>query len=682
MRPPATAILLVLLTATALPAFAGTLAPAAVEAEDLLADVPAHRQPLVRALVDAARQDASPAEKGLDAADLLLAGSAAGLDPVPQTLRWAQEDLRTARAVLEAHEAQGLTDVQRAEAYARVLTDHQLRGLPAAAAAVPLERPAHEDVASALRALAQRHGQTLSPEQEESLASFDALPAQVRADLLRVVDAFIALDVATAAAFAGPDGAAQEALAPVLEARMALVSAALALFESTRSPSMAAVACITWPAPPLWWIELGACPPTAYCFGDIQLIIDQSGNDMYCNNAGGNNLSNGLLCPPLPGVTAAVLDLDGNDVYAPAGGMRGCGVNGGGVAGTGIIVDVLGHDRYHANHEGTNGGGADGGAGLILDVAGDDVRIAGDEGTNGGGAFSGRGGILDVAGNDRYQASSGFGMWVGGGTNGGALMRAQGILLDVQGEDTYVAGPQGANGGAHEIARGFLMDVLGNDVYQATGLGVNGGASVESLGVLVDVAGDDRYQGGNGGVNGGSVSTSTSLLLDAVGSDRYVGGSSGVNGGVAGGGQAYLIDVLGDDSYEAQGYGTNGGAYHGGLTSTSQAYLVDLMGFDAYVDDTGYGSTGGAYGAGAQGFHFDFGLLGWLGMGFDVDYYQGPAAAFVGQNGAVENGANGGLLLNWGGWGDTYCDAYNFFGCMVDWTISPKGSGSGTQSDF
>lgn len=187
---------------------------------------------------------------------------------------------------------------------------------------------------------------------------------------------------------------------------------------------------------------------------DYALLLDRGGDDTYNNNAGGT--SKRLRSTPR---AAALGDFGGNDSYK--------GRNGGGVLGTGFLLDMGSNsDTYNATGGGSNGGGG-AGLGFLMDAGGDDAYNAPGGGTNGGGVTGGKGFLLDAGGNDKYFATD-F------GTNGGGWQGGMGTLIDVAGHDTYTAGSGGVNGGVQNDVRGVNQPV-------------------PAVGLLVDAGGNDKY---------------------------------------------------------------------------------------------------------------------------------------------------------------------------------------------
>jgi hypothetical protein len=348
-------------------------------------------------------------------------------------------------------------------------------GLPHLAAPVA---PRHAAPSEALLALAARHGEAPSGADLQRLRDLDARPEPLRGSLTRTVDAFLALEDATHAAFAhgGID------LAPVFPARAAFLDTLVPLRDAVGRPH-ALDPCTPLVVPAAFALDLAGCDDTYT--DDVALQIDAGGNDTYLNNAGGG----GHEVPRQPGVchvpfigdlldvlvypnydpqvvdsTAALVDYgSGRDQHGDPATPRVCGVAGGGDEGVGLSVDEGGDDNYVGGNYGANGAG-DYGAGFLLDADGNDTYLGADLGANGAGV-RGTGLLVDMAGDDLY---------VGGnqGANGGGGWAGVGALIDAEGTDRYVAGREAANGGGSDAifhlagvpgpGVGLLLDADGN----------------------------------------------------------------------------------------------------------------------------------------------------------------------------------------------------------------------------
>ncbi len=284
--------------------------------------------------------------------------------------------------------------------------------------------------------------------------------------------------------------------------------------------------------------------------GSYQILIDQSGDDIYESNGdlagpasavfsvalvddrGGDDLyrssHQGGIATALFGV-AILIDANGSDQYlndsAGAGWSQGVGVYG-----AGLLIDRAGDDRYHAQVL-SQGVGGPGGVGLIVDTAGDDIYVANGPhfpsgyGTPGvfaglsqglgfgirGYAAGGVGAIYDFSGNDHYAVGE-FGQGTG-------YFQGLGILHDASGDDLYL-GSRYAQGSAAHQAAGVLIDDGGNDAYSCPGSAAQGAAWDQSAALLIDRAGNDTYFG-SGLAQGSAAQQAIGILLDLDGEDTY-----------------------------------------------------------------------------------------------------------------------------------------------------------------
>lgn len=117
---------------------------------------------------------------------------------------------------------------------------------------------------------------------------------------------------------------------------------------------------------------------------DYALQIDLGGNDTYRNSAGGADL--GVLAGGGSGPASVAIDLAGDDVYAATLPLpSGARVAQGGAfeGGIGILVDVLGNDRYRVDTDSSEPGAlgqgyATAGVGILADLAGTDEYVLDD----------------------------------------------------------------------------------------------------------------------------------------------------------------------------------------------------------------------------------------------------------------------------------------------------------------
>ncbi len=299
---------------------------------------------------------------------------------------------------------------------------------------------------------------------------------------------------------------------------------------------------------------------------DALLLIDLGGDDEYRNNAGGTA---GRL-----GAVAVAIDLGGNDRYRTSRDM----VQGSGVLGIGILVDVEGDDTYEAGSLAQGAGIF--GVGILADLGGKD-RYAARALAQGAGAF-GLGVLAETGGDDRYRATSmaqGFG-FVGG----------LGAFIESVGNDIYVleGGPadprqpghtqslgQGMGMGFRPHASGgigLLVDAAGDDLYRADYF-AQGVGFWFAIGGLVDEAGNDRYVATRY-VQGAGIHVAVGVLADAAGDDRYEahGVAQGVGHDWAAG---FLADAAGDDRYAAVALAQGAGSSNG------VGVLADVRGRDS-----------------------------------------------------------------------------------------------------
>ena len=306
--------------------------------------------------------------------------------------------------------------------------------------------------------------------------------------------------------------------------------------------------------------------------GQVQVVIDISGNDVYFGSIAGSTFG-----------IAISLDVSGNDTYIGEAWTQGSArfgaailwdergndtyyanraVQGTGMFGLGLLVDVDGNDLYRSGTYG-QGFGATGGIGILDDRKGNDSYYAGGattdvlrfddhyltmaQGVGSGIRPVGSGGfgfLIDRKGNDVYNADvygQGVGYWLGGGG-----------LLDGEGHDRYVAHQYAQGAGIH-LSSGALLDFRGDDVYVINGVGQGCGHDL-SVGILFDETGDDAFtvEGlalGAGNANG------ISVFANVSGRDAYIARREDVMGysdrrreyGMIG----VMLDLGGEDRYAA-----------------------------------------------------------------------------------------------------------------------------------
>jgi len=242
----------------------------------------------------------------------------------------------------------------------------------------------------------------------------------------------------------------------------------------------------------LWPVLRYSPGPAAHRYPhDYALLVDEGGDDLYLNNAGGSLLdvrrgpSNSDVargCHKLAlefpdeciaGV-ALLIDEAGNDTYGarqrpdptndgfctsdPL--VRRITVGGAGLAGVGILLDRAGNDRYLGKTTGI-GAGHLAGVGILRDDGGDDAYLA-------------------------IRNSQGY-----------ALLGAFGLLRDEGGNDTfdrYMPGPINPDAGYQRPGSGGVVDDRGTCDVLARQL-QGSGFLFGGVGVLVNIAGDDSYRG-------------------------------------------------------------------------------------------------------------------------------------------------------------------------------------------
>lgn len=235
---------------------------------------------------------------------------------------------------------------------------------------------------------------------------------------------------------------------------------------------------------------------------DYVLLIDLGGNDEYYNNAGGNvlDVTNGPETPAASGcetvaqalaaecviAASAFLDAEGNDVYGEMEKpnhdrrctsqklVRRIVIQGGAVAGVGVLVDKLGDDTYTAKTV-AQGAGHVFGAGYHREEKGDDTYLAIRQ-SQGAGLVGGFGFLDDLGGNDQYDHYMPRGGVVddtdvcddvprytlGAGTLGGiGFFNGEGSPST----DHYI-GSAMSMGFADNGGTGFFHDRLGEDTYE------------------------------------------------------------------------------------------------------------------------------------------------------------------------------------------------------------------------
>lgn len=524
-----------------------------------------------------------------------------------------------ARRVLRDQAILGATPV----AWMEVADPHRLLSLEA-----PASTGGHDLVAETLRVNALV-GVSVGPADVLAMrAQADALPAPLRA-------AFADLVAATADAYAtqallatsvmgriGPLDAAAPTM--TLEERDATIANAesflaaqnrfrLAVEQMPDSPTFS----VTF-SDPEGLVVLGGLADNTWTRGglvaDPVLVVELGGNDTYTNSAGGACPVNvagltGIFCNSL--ALSAVLDLAGNDQYTysgPPSVIQGAGAFGG----VGILVDVLGADRYTSTFtralqgpifqyvDGVHQGASEAGYGLLLDGQGNDVYRADVSSSNGrdvwdfGQGFGSAGGLgiaADGGGNDQWL-SNGLGLtgpgFQGVYTDGVGFYAGVGLMYDAgSGDDVYTATNVaqtvdyyaqgfGAFGGL-----GLFVDDGGNDSYSATQVATNpwivpllncafGSGSLGGIGIFLELGGRDTYYG----------DSTSPFAAETM--------NEGMGDIVAGYG--LFVDLRGDDGHFMYAHGGPGSAtagrgvlFAGGANKNIAGTYLDLAGLDQYV---------------------------------------------------------------------------------------------------
>ncbi len=310
---------------------------------------------------------------------------------------------------------------------------------------------------------------------------------------------------------------------------------------------------------PVGRIIIGGPGKTHYK-GNVFMIIDFAGDDLFENNAGASTPENPFCI---------VIDLAGDDKYIAKGNLS----QGTGFMGTGILSDIQGDDLY-IGERGTQGLGIFGG-GILIDTAGDDMFVA-DSHAEGAGMF-GIGMLIDMNGNDTYKAHR--------ASQGYSFVKGFGALVDLKGDDLYIAAGKypdhrDPDHATQSLSQGFsigtrpeksqvgtsggiglLIDKEGNDKYAGDYFS-QGSSYWHALGILHDMNGDDMYIAGRY-AQGAGIHTSAGTLLDERGNDSYL-VTYGVSQGIGhDSGIGVLADFDGNNTYKggvlSQGAATCGG---------------------------------------------------------------------------------------------------------------------------
>ena len=437
----------------------------------------------------------------------------------------------------------------------RVLDVPDLRSQPDVADRLSAARRDHQALAASLMTAMRDAGVTSSPQFPQYLelmrASPDLIPLSV-ALLPEVAQHAAALeqfaqDVSAFPQPPSPELAERVAAAvegPVLGARLVDGELWVVGGEQANRYDMDLVAAV---------FDTGG--PDVYAFstmarGPYQIIIDQSGDDLYESSAA-------FAGPAAAAFSVSVLDdRAGNDHYV----SHHEGAIAAGLFGVALLIDEAGDDRY--SNETPGAGWSQGigvyGAGVLVDRAGDD-RYEAQVLAQGVGGPGGIGLIVDIAGNDSYTAngpyfssrygtpgvfaglSQGFGFGIRGYASGGI-----GAIHDFAGDDAYSVGEYGQGSGYFQ-GLGILHDAAGNDRYLCSRY-AQGSAAHQAAGLLVDDAGDDFYTCQGPAGQAAAWDQSSAMLIDRGGDDTYSAGGL-AQGSAAQQAIAILIDLDGQDTY-------------------------------------------------------------------------------------------------------------------------------------
>ncbi|MEO1231810.1 MAG: hypothetical protein AAFZ18_23165 [Myxococcota bacterium] len=367
--------------------------------------------------------------------------------------------------------------------------------------------------------------------------------------------------------------------------------------------------------------------------GDIALLVDLGGDDVYRVAAGGNRSVNNSV--------SVLVDLAGDDFYgyeelgsfldgdrlpsdasgryrsfrppsedfgpislsdaARQGGGRvgtalvwdlGSGQDhyrslrmsqGSGLYGTGVLIDEGGDDLYEMEALGQGAGAF--GIGLLLDLGGHDVRRAYHE-VQGFGYARGAGLAYDVSGDDQWLLNVGDPDFGGdplyfsaqrAGRSNSSLGQGFGF-----GRRADFTDRQFFSGGL-----GLLVDASGSDRYEAS-IFAQGGGFWFGTGILADHEGDDGYDALWYAMGTGA-HYALGLLLEGGGQDAYGGAFPRINVTMAGAHDyttAFLIDDAGDDIYFGSRISLGAGNVNG------LGFFIDNGGMDQYALTRAYGLGG------------------------------------------------------------------------------------------
>lgn len=359
-------------------------------------------------------------------------------------------------------------------------------------------------------------------------------------------------------------------------------------------------------------------------FHDPALLIDLGGDDLDMTSAGG---ACALTLADIPaqcnGLAVAVrIDLMGDDTYrfVSSAGHTVVAQGAGAFGGLGVLVDFGGNDTYEVDQTVTRRGGllgtsyvtgvsqgsGEAGVGLLVDLLGDDRYLFNMSVHNNvvnwaqGQGFAGLGGLgalLDAEGDDLYDTlvtCTAIGNWCGLYVQGTGLYPGVAIILDVLGNDRY---------------RGVITAWQEDYYSQAF-------AAFGALAIQVDGAGDDDYLDSatsrgeyfsvslNCAFGTAMYAGAVAVFIDGDGDDRYLSETISPNPpmtmseGFALASAALFWDVRGDDWHEMRAIGPNGmlsgrGTGHSLreqlIPPERQAIYLDTGGRDTYADPVGPG---------------------------------------------------------------------------------------------
>ncbi|MBM4352200.1 MAG: hypothetical protein FJ109_00145 [Deltaproteobacteria bacterium] len=394
------------------------------------------------------------------------------------------------------------------------------------------------------------------------------------------------------------------------------------------------------------------------------LLVDGHGNDAYY----GRVAANASIAQPV----SVVLDLEGNDVYAPTKkwelkqdylvGAR-LPMQGAGLFGVAILSDAAGDDDYGCLTA-CQGYGIFG-VGVLLDHGGTD-QYRGYDFAQGASEF-GYGLLVDRGqGNDSYETLQhsqgyggprGIGWLVDEGGDDQYVAIAEPIIFDWAGEGTNFSGSQGFafgfRGGPYwSGGLGALFDLAGNDTYQCAVMCLGFGYFF-GTGLFFDQAGNDTYVNTHKYTLGSATHQSVGLFVDGEGKDSYA--------------------LIGDDEAIGLGY-DHGVAYHLDRGDQDDTYTVENIG-DFTLGFARHPAIGTLINEGGND-HYDIAGTGEVTCGrswVDPDDRKGALAKII----------TLAVFLDLGGTGDIYDIPRDEVGNGKSWhQTAPLGGGWTSDLDF